>query len=1738
MGIVLGTKRAISTVLSFAVLSTSLLFFPATSASAETSEDIVDKGSNKPIFEKQLSEIKLSKEGSQIRIATNIDALPYDEPLSLFDVNTKKILVTCTTVSDCEIKIPSEVREIYAQSGNIISKTLIVNSSTSSIRARNFSVTANQPGWSLNLSSDKSSFKVGEPVVLTATSASDANISNSGSGIYVFDTTNNKLVRSYANGNSVGTNVAWTASDKSRTFKAYIASWSNNTSVKTPYDLTDIKAESLSTTISRANWTLSLTNCDCYSGAFKYDAETNQDLTLSGYDTVLHDETYDVWTYDNESGYSIFEEHPRVIAGYIGIPILNSSGKVIGVKDVQASSNIIFNAPPQKSLTRSEPADLSDTYGGSNPSQDCYQTCEADPVNTFNGEYWETIEDIQPTTGYQPPLNYIRAYSANRSNEDSGMGYGWMNNYSMHLSIKDIDGVQNSNVLTESKSIDVYQENGATVSFYRNSIDSSYLTLASTEATLKYDSSTEKFYFNRFNGQKFEFDKSGKLTSIKDINGNSLSLTYQNGKLMSIQDINTGKSVSLAWTDDHITKASSSTGLAVYYEYANGYLEKVTDVGGKQWTYTYNGDGKIETKTNPLLDTVTNTYNAEGRVDTQTDELGRVTSFYYSGYSDITEITHPDNTVTTYEYENGQLSRRIDNDYTDNSRTTLYSYDSSNGRLITRTNPDNSEVKYTYDNRGNILSSTNALGQTSTTTYDNYNNPLVVTDPSGKTNKYTYDLLGRVASSTDGENNVATTEWTTKGLLSSITDSKNNKTLYTYDSSGFLNISVDANGNSTTYSNDSNGNLLEEKDALNNITKYSYDAYGNRIKTIDPAGFITSYEYDALNNNISTSYPDGSKVSVKYNAFGLPIEKADALGNISKIEYDSMSRPVQSTSPKGYINKVEYNSFGEVIATTNPANKKTSFEYNSMGLNTKTTLPSGKQIKSNYDLVGNKIKIINPDATFISYKYDASGNVKQVIDEEGRSTSYAYNKNNNLLQETRGDGKSSSYEYDSNGNTISYIDESARKATYAFSKTNQVINSNESGITKNYEYDKVDNLVKESNSDSSFISYAYDNRNLLKQKSYSDNTPIESITYDSMGRQKIVTDQSGTSEYNYDLDSKILSVNNSITGKVSYGYDKNSNPSSITYPSGTKVTYSYDSSDRLTAISNTNTGNFIYAYNNDSLNSTINFPNGLITQNTYDANNQIKTIETKKGTSSLFKFDYSYDKSGLQTTQSTTSSSVNTSKNYAYDLAKRMSSSTSGSITNTISYSDNNSIVKQSDGSTLEYNDKNRLTKKNEASNIFEYGYDARGNRILTKNITAGSSNSYTYNISNRLTQANLSANPPNTNSISQVAFKYNVSGLRIQKETIKNNQTTQQKYVWDSNGEVPVLLDDNEYEYIYGDSSSPIAQINKTTKKVQYLHKDSLNSIRGVTDSTGIISANYLYDEYGKTTQGEMSHATTSFGFAGEYLDKDLGFYYLRNRWMDPNTSQFISVDPILNQTHLAYGYTAGNPLQYVDPLGLVFWKDPGFWSNASTFLYGATDYLTSPGGVVPWVMEGGFNADHDLQWYMDNYSVTEQVRMLNGEEELADKCSGYYTGGKWTGIAISYFVATKGVGKSGPQIEYRNYNSVSLKKFPKQVKGSSKPATSGKAFTPKGKEDAYKKNPEKICVFCRLSPKQTHNGKTQVDHAVAKSKGGDNTPENAQIACQRCNASKGNGAYPKTPPPNFEKFFPNETWPPSWAI
>ncbi len=216
------------------------------------------------------------------------------------------------------------------------------------------------------------------------------------------------------------------------------------------------------------------------------------------------------------------------------------------------------------------------------------------------------------------------------------------------------------------------------------------------------------------------------------------------------------------------------------------------------------------------------------------------------------------------------------------------------------------------------------------------------------------------------------------------------------------------------------------------------------------------------------------------------------------------------------------------------------------------------------------------------------------------------------------------------------------------------------------------------------------------------------------------------------------------------------------------------------------------------------------------------------------------------------------------------------------------------------------------------YEYDANGDRTAVTP-TTGTPAAYSYNTADQLTEYQLDGGTPTT-------YTYDGHGLRMSEATGSATTT----FICTDTGSVALLLQETTgagtTSYVYGPAGSPIEEI-LPSGSVNYYSSDDLGSTRALTDASGNMQDTDTYDPYGNltaTTGSVQDHLL----FQGQYLDSENGLYYLRARYYDPSTGQFLTVDPKVATTLSPYGYVQGDPLNGTDPSGE--WGLPGWVTSA----------------------------------------------------------------------------------------------------------------------------------------------------------------------------------------------------------------
>lgn len=218
----------------------------------------------------------------------------------------------------------------------------------------------------------------------------------------------------------------------------------------------------------------------------------------------------------------------------------------------------------------------------------------------------------------------------------------------------------------------------------------------------------------------------------------------------------------------------------------------------------------------------------------------------------------------------------------------------------------------------------------------------------------------------------------------------------------------------------------------------------------------------------------------------------------------------------------------------------------------------------------------------------------------------------------------------------------------------------------------------------------------------------------------------------------------------------------------------------------------------------------------------------------------------------------------------------------------------------------------------------------------AGSTSGFTYDVTSP--NENLYIYNPSVSSSVSPTARQTSSGASVAVGALveASGTTSTTDSAWDvvAGGSVPLNINDatttgsttTNVSYIYGDllfgGTAPIEQITTTSSGATavFLVSDQ-SGVQGVFSSSGVTDELAVYSPYGTQTITAGSDVTP-FGFQGSYKDST-GLIYLINRYYDPSTDQFLSIDPDVATTDQPYVFTNDDPLNAEDPLGLGIGSD-----------------------------------------------------------------------------------------------------------------------------------------------------------------------------------------------------------------------
>ncbi|MFS1519569.1 DNRLRE domain-containing protein [Bacillus sp. SCS-151] len=1064
-----------------------------------------------------------------------------------------------------------------------------------------------------------------------------------------------------------------------------------------------------------------------------------------------------------------------------------------------------------------------------------YWDITEDGVNPVNGNLLFSKIDLD-IPGLGVTTEVTRTYNSRKSEKFGMFGYGWWSNLESSLNdsgfgpITFMDKDNTSHIFGQSLDGGYETPNGLYVSFTKNT-DGTY-TITEVDGTI------------------YQYNTSGKISTITDKNGNKTTYGYNNsGKLSSITDAS-GRVTTLSYgSNGFVSDITDSANRTTSYKYDElGNLTEVIDPAGYGTTFGYDSTHNItsikdgrENTTIIVYDefdrvkSISKPITIEGVVDTSK------TDYSYNPDIAVTSVTDGEGNRVDYSYNsNGNIVQITENPLDDqNKAVTTFSYDDKNNLTkviepnINKKNGSEAYI-YSYDENGNINQFQSPKDTSSFYLYDNENNIIEEQDFNGNISEYEYDEKNNNTESIDPYQQTASQKYQSNGNVEysthkmSVADNLLSNPSFERDSDGDNWpdhwTQYTETGTSATY-------------AWEDVSKF-----GNKsISVSSPEGWAVLYSemmpYEENENYIASGYV---KTEALTGTAILKIDYYTSTGTWLDQTYSyALTGSHDWTRVQTVIDNAPVNT-SQIRVTVGTFVGEGKAYFDAIQIEKGTVLGA-------YNLVENSgfERDSNQDGYLDDWLTSGNFSVNDTLDG---TNAYV---GENALKLTGEVGKNKYIKQ-----SISLVgDENTPLTLSGWSKQN--------GADPNGGYYLVqvaihhkDGTIDWTNSeffDPTAEGWQHIAAQVNPKKAF-DQIDVYYYFYNQTGTawfdaMRLEVGASHT-QLTYDANGNyITNVKSPLGNTVSYGYDKVGNLISFSDAKNQKTTFEYDGRNLLTKVRDTNLNETIYTYDGEGNRTSVTDAKNQVTSYEYNEFNQLSRFVNPL--QQITKFEY--NKNGDQTKLINPNGDI---ISYTHNELNRLEKVLYNGIEKwSYGYDPNGNITSVMNpfgtGTTYKYdNDGNLVQSTEKSSNVIDYVYDSNRN-ITSYSVTAGAkeySNSFKYN---QLDQ--IIAMERNNNNI--IKYVYDERGNIISS---KRSNGTYSAIEYDSNNIIHSLVnyDTNgnvidKYVYSY-DENSNLTEVKTNNGNILYQY-DSLNRLTKETLTDGA-EISYEYDAVGNRTKKILS--------------------------------------------------------------------------------------------------------------------------------------------------------------------------------------------------------------------------------------------------------------------------------------------
>ncbi|MDO7908917.1 hypothetical protein Q5741_21310, partial [Paenibacillus sp. JX-17] len=493
------------------------------------------------------------------------------------------------------------------------------------------------------------------------------------------------------------------------------------------------------------------------------------------------------------------------------------------------------------------------------------------------------------------------------------------------------------------------------------------------------------------------------------------------------------------------------------------------------------------------------------------------------------------------------------------------------------------------------------------------------------------------------------------------------------------------------------GNAVAKQAPAGSAERYEYDKVGRITKVTHPAlsgegapsSRSYSFAYDTIAQQAVMTETDeeGKQTRQIYDGLGRPyaiqLQKVDSNNNtkfytLQTNHYNDLGELDYVQDGEGHITRYEYNANGDLVAETSAEGRILGYAYNDALDQATNTTDYGEKITTTTDAIGRVTQSrrnndLTGESITTTQTYDVNGDPfsMQAADGNGMATSFRSDGLHRLQDVTQTADSSSallttSYQYNKLGSLTEKVFPDLSKLSYSYDELGRRLSKTDSVLgQESYTYDDNSNITGGKTREGTSVLNQYDELNRLKAWSSGDKQG--SFTYYNNGLRKTMTDETGTTKYEYQLDNQLKKVTYPDGTSIQYTYYDNGLRKSMTDPFGVTTTYLYNQDNQLKQVLVDSQVEAEYIYRDNLESSDENYKKSSQLYQARLAGGKLTTTYINDGFGRLSKLNQSAD--GFTKTYT-----------YGYDNNDNITSRSDGESSGEFTYDSLNRILTSSEG--------------------------------------------------------------------------------------------------------------------------------------------------------------------------------------------------------------------------------------------------------------------------------------------------------------------------------------------------------------------------------------------------------------------------------------------------------------------------